>query len=46
MAKFYAVKEEKNQEFIILGMNVKNKSMVIQELFINLLQMKKRQKHL
>ena len=31
---------------IILGMNVKNKLMVIQELFINLLQMKKRQKHL
>ena len=46
MAKFYAVKEGKKQEFIILGMNVKNKLMVIQEQFINLLQMKKRQKHL
>ena len=46
MAKFYAVKEGRKPGIIILGMNVKNKSMVIRELFINHLQLKRKQKYL
>lgn len=45
MAKFYAVKEGKKTGFTTWD-ECKEQIMVIQELFINLLQMKKRQKHL
>lgn len=46
MAKFYAVKEGKKPGIYHTWDECKDKSRIIQELFINLLQMKKRQKHL